>query len=121
MKQRHLFGSRARASLPGCVDSQHGSLSSRSATPSESFQVASKELESSQQQLVGEASSYGSGKHREFLFTVVARCREPEVASPVVQKCRMLQESQAQTEASSLREEVGTQLLACSATQVLEM
>ena len=43
------------------------------------------------------------------------------VASPVVQKCRMLQESQAQTEASSLREEVGTQLLACSATQVLEM
>ena len=33
----------------------------------------------------------------------------------------MLQESQAQTEASSLREEVGTQLLACSATQVLEM
>ena len=60
MKQMHVFGSRARASLPGCVDIQHGTLSSRSATPSESFQVASKELESSKQQLVAEACSYGS-------------------------------------------------------------
>ena len=92
--------------------------------------MASKELES-KQQLVAKACSYGSGKHREFVLLRLTRSgKRPvyssskvlrTVASPVVQKCSMLQELQAQTEASSLREEVGTQLLACSATQVLEM
>ena len=41
---------------------------SRSATPSKSFQVALKELESSKQQLAAEACSFGSGKHGEFLL-----------------------------------------------------
>ena len=85
MKQRHLFGSRARASLPGCVDIQHGSLSSRSATPSESFQVASKELESSKQQLVAEACSYGSGKHREFVLLRLTRGGK----RPVYSSCKV--------------------------------
>ena len=51
---------------------QHSSLSS-SLCQSLSFQVASKELESSKQKQVAEACSFGSGKHRKFAPLVVGR------------------------------------------------
>ena len=57
-RQLHVFGSRARAGLPECVD-RRSQTSIRFSLFS--FQVASKELESSKQQLVAEACSFGSG------------------------------------------------------------
>ena len=76
-RQLHVFGSRARAGLPACVDRRsQGTLLRFSLF---SFQVASKELESSKQQLAAEACSFGSGKHREFAEAPTLSGKRPVV------------------------------------------
>ena len=82
-RQLHVFGSRARAGLPACVDRRsQGTLLRFSLF---SFQVASKELESSKQQLAAEACSFGSGKHREF-----AEAPTLSGKRPVYRSCKVL-------------------------------
>eukprot|EP00439_Symbiodinium_sp_Y106_P013816 s3754_g1.t6 len=83
-------------------------------------EVASKELESSKQQLAAEACSFRSGKHRELAECASLRAAlcASEVASKELESSKQQLVAEAQTEASSLREEVALKELESSKLQL---